>query len=128
MEITKINQRYYLVDENGKRLKMIPQQYIEVALANSLEIYENFHLLRLSFKERLRLEVALFVRNLKEHKKYVWEQIKDKEFEGANYMVIRNGENKYCAVFNGMQVVCPEKIYKLAKKTLYFTDIIHVNG
>lgn len=125
MKITKIRQRYYLTDDTGDRLKLIPQQYKEVALTIK---YDNYYRLRLSHKERLRLEVALFVKNLRKNNVLVWEQIDNKEFEGANLMKVRYGEDKYCAVFNGVKVICPELIYRLALKTLYFTDISHVNG
>lgn len=114
--INTCTNRYYILDNEDKKLKMIPAPYAEIA--HKLVI-EDFDKKRLTLNERLQLEIMAFKERLKHSEKYVFELIERRKFSSIRLVTVKFGEDRREASFDGLHIVCSKKLFDLAHKALY---------
>ena len=116
-----IGSRYYIVNDEQEKLRMIPERFKDIFAGIKLENKKQTYL---TLQERLRFEMLLYRKNLRIHHKYVYELIHGKKINSFRAVSVKFGDDRYEADFEGVNVVCSELLFDLAKKSLY--HIYHI--
>lgn len=99
-------------NNNGEHIKTIPKRYGEVENLESLFI--DLSKKRLTPEERQNIELHIFINELGDHN--VKELISDKEFTHAESVCVRNDQDYFVGVFDGVKVKC--------KSALFYSSIL----
>lgn len=108
--------RYYLINEEGENIKLIPARYADFAAKLKIQDSDKK---RLTLNERLQLEIMAFKSELEIKERYVYELIKSREIRSIRYVNVKFGEDRREASFDGLHIICPKLLFDLARKCLF---------